>query len=138
MKVGCYKNDHNSEGTRRTSDICYQNHQSQRTELDIISGGLKEDKGKALKQSNDGIIISFNDLNMEGVRYPHDDPLVIIPMIGNSQVKRVLVDIGESVDVLFHNVLYHESQLTPCTLLIYRFDGEKLKMIAQKYTVEGG
>ena len=32
---------------------------------------------------------------------PHDDPLVIEPMIGNFVVERMLVDTGSSADVLY-------------------------------------
>lgn len=59
------------------------------------------------------------------MNFPHDDPLVIIPLIGNSEVNRVRIDNAASVDILFHDVLtkmgYNDSQLTPTDMPIYAF-----------------
>lgn len=59
---------------------------------------------------------------MDGVRYSHDDQLVIMPLICNSQVKRVLIVIGVLVDVMlfeaFINMGYYKSQL-PHVLFSY-------------------
>lgn len=49
------------------------------------------------------IVISSDDTNWEEIKFPHDDSLVIILVIGNSQVKRVLVNNGASIDILFHD-----------------------------------
>ena len=54
------------------------------------------------KKARIKVVISFDDNDLEGVKFPHDDPLVIMPVIDNSSVKRVLVDGGASVDILFH------------------------------------
>ena len=54
------------------------------------------------KKAKTGVIISFGDEDFEGIEFPHDDPLVIMPVIANSPVKRVLVDMGASVEILFH------------------------------------
>ncbi|XP_074374750.1 uncharacterized protein LOC141715170 [Apium graveolens] len=67
----------------------------------------------------------FDDLDLEGVKFNHDDPLVITPIIGNSLVKRVLVDNGASVDILLYDTFirmgYNDSQLTPTDMPIYGF-----------------
>ena len=47
-------------------------------------------------------MIFFGDEDLEGIKFPNDDPLVIMSVIGDSSVKRVLVDGGASVDILFH------------------------------------
>ncbi|KAK1393811.1 hypothetical protein POM88_012867 [Heracleum sosnowskyi] len=57
--------------------------------------------GEAPMRAKTEMSIGFDDLDLEGVKFPHDDPLVIAPMIGNNEVKRVLVENGASVDVLF-------------------------------------
>ena len=47
---------------------------------------------------------TFGDSNLNGIiKFPHDDPLVIILMIGKSSINRVLVDNEASVDILFHH-----------------------------------
>ena len=76
--------------------------------------------------------MSFDDTDLEGVKFPHDDPLVINPVIGNSEVRRVLVDSGASVDILFHEAFlkmgYNDSQLTPSDMPIYGFSGVESKV----------
>ena len=66
---------------------------------------------------------SFNDNDLDGIKFPHDDPLVIIWVISNSSMKRVLVDIGALVDILFHEGFirkgYNDSQLTPSDMHVY-------------------
>ena len=49
------------------------------------------------------VAITFDDSDLEGVKFPHDDSLVIILIIRNSFVKRVLVDNGVFVENLFHD-----------------------------------
>ncbi|KAK1361041.1 hypothetical protein POM88_045515 [Heracleum sosnowskyi] len=77
--------------------------------------------GEAPKRARTEVSIGFDDSNLEGVKFPHDDPLGIIPVIGNSETKRVLVDNGASVDILFHDAFikmgYIDSQLTPSNML---------------------
>ena len=55
-----------------------------------------------------------------------------MPVIGNSSVKRVLVDGGASVDILFHEAFlrmgYNDSQLTPSDMPIYGFNGAETKV----------
>jgi hypothetical protein len=83
--------------------------------------------GEPPKRAKTEIIMSFDDHDLEGVKFPHDDPLVISPTIGNSSIKRVLVDNGASVDILFHDAFikmgYNDSQLTPSNMPIYGFNG---------------
>ncbi|XP_017256327.2 uncharacterized protein LOC108225883 [Daucus carota subsp. sativus] len=66
------------------------------------------------------------------VKFPHDDPLVITPVIGNPFRKRVLVDNGASVDILFHDAYekmgYADSQLTPSDMPIYGFNNTETKI----------
>ncbi|KAK3033968.1 hypothetical protein RJ639_034132 [Escallonia herrerae] len=47
--------------------------------------------------------ITFSDDDSEGIKTPHDDPLVITIKAGNFDVKRVLIDNGSSVEILFHD-----------------------------------
>ncbi|KAK1393257.1 hypothetical protein POM88_012313 [Heracleum sosnowskyi] len=88
--------------------------------------------GEALKRARTEISIGFDDSDLEGVKFPHNDPLVIVPVIGNSETKRVLIDNGASVDILFHDAFikmgYTDSQLTPSNMHIYRFNGVESKV----------
>lgn len=45
-------------------------------------------------------LISFSDSDLEGVYLPHNDGLVISPLIDHVQVRRVLVDGGASANIL--------------------------------------
>ncbi|GFZ20946.1 hypothetical protein Acr_29g0001080 [Actinidia rufa] len=45
--------------------------------------------------------ISFTNDNLRGLHFPHDDVLVISPIIANFNIQRILVDNGSSVDILF-------------------------------------
>ena len=45
--------------------------------------------------------ISFADNDSQSLCHPHDDPLIISPIIGNCIVDRMFVDTGSSADVLF-------------------------------------
>ncbi|KAK3013274.1 hypothetical protein RJ639_009595 [Escallonia herrerae] len=47
--------------------------------------------------------ITFSDDDSEGIKTPHDDPLVITIKAGNFDVKRVLIDNGSSAEILFHD-----------------------------------
>ena len=77
-------------------------------------------------------IISFNDDKLEGIKFPHDDPLVRMPVIGNSSMKRVLVNGRASVDILFHEAFirmgYNDSQLTLSNMPAYGFNGIETKV----------
>ncbi|XP_074361915.1 uncharacterized protein LOC141702126 [Apium graveolens] len=73
------------------------------------------------------VSISFNDFDLEGVTFFHDDPLVITLTTGNNPVKRVLIENGASVDILLYDTFmrmgYTDSQLTPSDMPIYGFFG---------------
>ena len=80
-------------------------------------------EGGPPKKSRTEVVIN-NDL--ERVKFPRDDPLVIMQVIGNSSVKQVMVDGGASLDILFHEAFlkmgYNDSQMT-------HFDKTKVERI---------
>ena len=45
--------------------------------------------------------MSFNKEDARGVKQPHNDPLVITLTIEGFNTKRILVDNGSSVDIIF-------------------------------------
>ena len=48
-------------------------------------------------------MIGFSDDDMNGVQYPHCDPLVITVRLRTFDVMKVLVDTGSAVEVMYHS-----------------------------------
>ena len=48
--------------------------------------------------------ITFNDNDLEGTIQPHDDALVVTARINGFIVKRVMVDQGSGVDVMYSDL----------------------------------
>ena len=46
--------------------------------------------------------ITFTDEDVERVHHPHDNAIVITLLIANYTTRRVLVDNGSSVDILYY------------------------------------
>ncbi|GAV64571.1 hypothetical protein CFOL_v3_08089, partial [Cephalotus follicularis] len=46
-------------------------------------------------------VISFSEADYEGVRLPHNDPVVVTPQVKLFTIKRILIDSGSSVDILY-------------------------------------
>ncbi|XP_063947567.1 uncharacterized protein LOC135152128 [Daucus carota subsp. sativus] len=88
--------------------------------------------GEPPKRAKIDYTMAFDNIDLEKVKFPHDDPLVITPVIGNSSVKRVLVDNGASVDILFYDAYekmgYSDTQLTPSDMPIYGFNNVETKI----------
>ncbi|XP_074351454.1 uncharacterized protein LOC141690562 [Apium graveolens] len=76
--------------------------------------------------------LKFGDPDLQGLKFPQDDLLVITLIIGNCPVMRVLVDNGAFVDILFHDTFirmgYNDSQLTPSDAPIYGFNHMECKV----------
>ncbi|WOH00670.1 hypothetical protein DCAR_0520043 [Daucus carota subsp. sativus] len=60
--------------------------------------------GEPPKRAKIDYAMAFDNVDLEKVKFPHDDHLVITPVIGNSSVKRVLIDNGASVDILLRTL----------------------------------
>ncbi|KAK3003723.1 hypothetical protein RJ639_019794 [Escallonia herrerae] len=71
--------------------------------------------------------LEFNDSDLEGVSLPHDDALVITLRIDAFQVKRILIDTGSSVDILFEDAFLQmgilEDRVKLITSPLYGFTG---------------
>ena len=48
--------------------------------------------------------IIFSSPNLEGVVPGHDDPMIILAVMVNGEVKRIFVDQGSSADIIFQEV----------------------------------
>ena len=47
--------------------------------------------------------VTFSEVDLDRIKYPHDDPVVISLNITNYDVHRILVDNRSLVDVLFYD-----------------------------------
>ncbi|KAI0497223.1 hypothetical protein KFK09_020446 [Dendrobium nobile] len=82
-------------------------------EIETIAGGpstpcqvlIAENKEPPTKKLHVDHSITFEESDLEGIKNPHQDPLVISAGIGDPcyNVKRILVNNGSSVDVLFYS-----------------------------------
>ena len=63
-------------------------------------------------------LIGFSDEDKQGTLQPHDDALVVMLRIGGYDVKRVLVDQGSTVEVMYPD-LYKGLNLKPEDLPAY-------------------
>ena len=74
--------------------------------------------------------ITFSDLDLEGCRHPHDDPLVIKAVVANKTIHRVLVDNGSSTDIIFASNFdkmgIESKKLDPVSTHLRGFSGEKV------------
>ena len=81
--------------------------------------------------------IIFSEEDVHNNIQPHDDPMVISIQVANCRVRRVLVDTGSSVDILFKGA--HEqlnlknSYYNSCTSPLYGFTGDSVMPIGSKF-----
>ena len=75
--------------------------------------------------------IFFSDEDLRVIQTPHDNPLVIKPRIGDSDVKRVLIDQGSCSKImypdLFHGFGLKQSDLQLYDALLVGFSGESIR-----------
>ncbi|GAV59930.1 hypothetical protein CFOL_v3_03461, partial [Cephalotus follicularis] len=73
-------------------------------------------------------VISFSEADYEGVRLPHDDPVVVTLMVELFTTKRILIDSGSSADILYKHVFDQlripVDQLKPVKTPLVGFAGE--------------
>ncbi|GAV61365.1 LOW QUALITY PROTEIN: hypothetical protein CFOL_v3_04892, partial [Cephalotus follicularis] len=65
---------------------------------------------KRLKSGEDEEVISFSEVDYEGVRLPHDDLVVVTLQVELFTIKRILIDNGSSADILYKHAF---NQLRP-------------------------
>ncbi|XP_019086452.1 PREDICTED: uncharacterized protein LOC109126939 [Camelina sativa] len=80
-----------------------------------------------------GMPITFDGKDLEGLDLPHNDPLVVELLIGESEVTRILIDTGSSVNVIFRDVLAKmevgERDIMPECHSLTGFDGDHLMSV---------
>ncbi|XP_020243135.1 uncharacterized protein LOC109821355 [Asparagus officinalis] len=57
--------------------------------------------------------ISFGGTDLQGVKMPHDDPILIIAAIDSYQVKHIIIDTRSSVDILGPLIGFSDHSLLP-------------------------
>ena len=74
--------------------------------------------------------ITFSDFDMEGCQHPHDDPLVIKPLVANKTIHKVLVDNVSSSDIIFTSAFdkmgIGREKLEPVNACLRGFLGERV------------
>ncbi|XP_075644249.1 uncharacterized protein LOC142615385 [Castanea sativa] len=74
--------------------------------------------------------ISFNEEDAQGVRQPHNDPLVITLTIEGFNTKRILIDNGSSADIMylpaFQQLKLDPKRLRPFDSPLVSFSGDKV------------
>ena len=91
------------------------------------TGGFLEDQPPTKRMKSQLEPIAFDDEDLEGTTQPHDDALVIAARISGFLVKRVMVDQGSEVDVmypdLFRGLELNNQDLAKYDSPLVSFDG---------------
>ncbi|GAV61946.1 hypothetical protein CFOL_v3_05471, partial [Cephalotus follicularis] len=91
-------------------------------------GAEQQTRGKRSKIGGEEEVISFSESDLEGVRLPHDDPVVVTLLVELFTMKRVLVDGRSSAEILFKSIFDHvrilEDQLKPVKTSLVGFVGD--------------
>ncbi|GAV72080.1 LOW QUALITY PROTEIN: hypothetical protein CFOL_v3_15569, partial [Cephalotus follicularis] len=82
------------------------------------------------RTGGDEEVISFSEADYEGVRLPHDDPVVVTLLVELFTMKRILIDNGSSADILykhaFDQLRIPVDQLKPVKTPLVGFAGETI------------
>ena len=90
------------------------------TRVSSVSRFPAEDRSQALKRAKRRVplILGFSDEDLVGTIQPHEDALVVTLRISGYDVRRVMVDQGSAVDVMYPD-LYKGLGLKPEDLTTY-------------------
>ncbi|XP_073130869.1 uncharacterized protein [Henckelia pumila] len=95
------------------------------------SWSRRESLGVDERRQGSGPIITFGPRDLEEVNFPHNDVLLIQAMIANYDVRRVSVDSGSSVNILFQEAFEQMDlqgyELSPVKIALYGFAGHTVQ-----------
>ncbi|XP_052171520.1 uncharacterized protein LOC127787500 [Diospyros lotus] len=109
-----------------TSNRSHERYVREAGHLLLVEDGSQEGPSKKVKIASEDV--SFTKDDFKGVHWLHNDTLVIRARISNMEVRRVMVDIGSSVNVMykgcFNQMGLRLDQLTSSPEPLYRFTGD--------------
>uniref|UniRef100_A0A2N9HIN5 Integrase catalytic domain-containing protein n=1 Tax=Fagus sylvatica TaxID=28930 RepID=A0A2N9HIN5_FAGSY len=106
----------------------------------VAEGSVVSKKPRTDFPNNEQLIF-FSDEDLIDVQTPHDDPLVVKLRIGDSDVKRVLIDQGSCSEImypdLFHGLGLKQTDLQPYDAPLIGFSGESIRPNGPDYNDYG-
>ncbi|GAV71739.1 hypothetical protein CFOL_v3_15229, partial [Cephalotus follicularis] len=120
-------------------DLIRKGHLRKYVDRDAPQGRREQRRDEAPRQQEeqqqqqprgDEEVISFSEVDYEGVRLPHDDPVVVTLLVELFTMKRILIDNGSSADILykhaFDQLRIPADQLRPVKTPLVGFAGETI------------
>ncbi|GAV77950.1 hypothetical protein CFOL_v3_21418, partial [Cephalotus follicularis] len=89
---------------KQIEDLIRKGHLRKYVDRDAPQGGTErreEAPYKRLKTGGEEEVISFSEVDLEGVRLPHDDPVVVTLQLELFTMKRIFLDSRSSTDILY-------------------------------------
>ncbi|XP_073133385.1 uncharacterized protein [Henckelia pumila] len=117
---------------------CGDSNNARKTLLQAAKGTKNLSSLTSLSIYEDGTIqevLSLSDKDLENPRGTYNDALIISATISNFWVKKILVDSGSSVDIIFHDAFVKlgisNAQLAPINTLLVGFSGEIVEALGE-------
>ncbi|GAV85176.1 hypothetical protein CFOL_v3_28614, partial [Cephalotus follicularis] len=118
-------------------DLIRKGHLRKYVDRDAPQGRREQRREEAPRQQEeqqqtggDEEVITFSEVDYEGVRLPHDDPVVVTLLVELFTMKRILIDSGSSADILykhaFDQLRIPADQLKPVKTPLVGFAGETI------------
>ncbi|KAL0456024.1 UNVERIFIED_CONTAM: hypothetical protein Slati_0941600 [Sesamum latifolium] len=79
--------------------------------------------------------ITFTEEDKRGIRFPHEEALVISAVVSNMEIRRILVDSGSSMDILFAEAFrmmgLKRENLAPKETTLMGFEGSTIRALGE-------